>query len=375
MVPRDPDEAHRAATQLELFFDLVIVIAVANLTTSLHHAIAGGHGAAALPAFAFLFVGTWWAWMNFTWFASAFDTDDAPYRATVAVIMGGALLFAAGIGHIFATLDFSWGLWGWVVMRLGMIALWLRAARASPALRTTALVYAGGILAAQLGWAWLVLAGPAPGGAAFFAAVVAINAVELSVPLAAERFGRTPWHRAHIIERYGLFTIIVLGEVLLSIAAAFAALYERAPDEAHPASGVAAFATVFAVWWLYFTDADRHLATSRDAGSFGWGYGHVLLFAALAVLGAGLAAGFEGAAGAGATYAGGGLAAALLALWAVRDRVITRGLRRAALPAGAVAVAAATLAAPSIGLFAALAVLTLAARVLIPEAAAAVAAS
>ncbi|MCA8887930.1 MAG: low temperature requirement protein A, partial [Parvularculaceae bacterium] len=88
---RDPQAPHRAATQLELFFDLISVVAVAAITAGLHHAISEGHGLEKLPVFIFVFVAIWWAWMNFTWFASAFDNDDTLYRLLVMVIMGGAL--------------------------------------------------------------------------------------------------------------------------------------------------------------------------------------------------------------------------------------------------------------------------------------------
>src|SRR5690606_30937591 len=101
---RDPQERHRVATQLELLFDLVSVIAIAAVTAGLHHAISEGQGLEKLPVFAFLFTAIWWAWMNFTWFASAFDNDDPGYRVLVMLIMAGALMFAGGAGHIFETL-------------------------------------------------------------------------------------------------------------------------------------------------------------------------------------------------------------------------------------------------------------------------------
>lgn len=61
LTARDPDEHHRAATTLELFFDLVSVIAIAAVTVGLHHAIAKGHGIEVLPRFVFLFLAIWWA--------------------------------------------------------------------------------------------------------------------------------------------------------------------------------------------------------------------------------------------------------------------------------------------------------------------------
>lgn len=143
---RDPEEHQRVSTTLELFFDLITVIAIASVTAGFHHALSEGHAIEALPRFLFLFLAVWWAWMNFTWFASAFDNQDKVFKLLVMLIMGGQLLFAGGAEYIFKTLDFSYGLLGWVIMRLGMACLWLRAARDNPEHRTTALRYAGGDL-------------------------------------------------------------------------------------------------------------------------------------------------------------------------------------------------------------------------------------
>ncbi|HEX8932806.1 MAG TPA: low temperature requirement protein A, partial [Pseudonocardiaceae bacterium] len=97
MSGRDPGERHRASTPLELLFDLTFVVAVARAAAELHHALAEGHVAHALLGYVMIFFGIWWAWMNFTWFASAYDTDDVVYRLVVLVQMAGALVVAAGL--------------------------------------------------------------------------------------------------------------------------------------------------------------------------------------------------------------------------------------------------------------------------------------
>ena len=96
LVPRSPTESHRAATPLELFLDLCFVVGVAQAAASLHHAIAEGHLHTALIGYPMVFFAIWWAWMNFTWFASAFDTDDWLYRTLTIVQMGGVLVLAIG---------------------------------------------------------------------------------------------------------------------------------------------------------------------------------------------------------------------------------------------------------------------------------------
>ena len=97
MVGRDPAEGHRAATPLELFFDLVFVVAVAQAALGLHHELAEGHVWDGIAKYLLVFFTIWWPWVNFTWFASAYDTDDVPYRLLVFAQMVGVLIVAAGI--------------------------------------------------------------------------------------------------------------------------------------------------------------------------------------------------------------------------------------------------------------------------------------
>ncbi|BBH70015.1 hypothetical protein ACTI_67000 [Actinoplanes sp. OR16] len=71
MRARRADEPHRVATPLELFFDLCFVVAVAQAAALLHHSVTGHHVADGLRGYLTVFFAIWWAWMNFTWFASA----------------------------------------------------------------------------------------------------------------------------------------------------------------------------------------------------------------------------------------------------------------------------------------------------------------
>ncbi len=132
MPPRDTHEEHRSATPLELFFDLTFVVAIAQAGNSLHHGLVDGDAGDALLSFPLVFFAIWWAWMNFTWFASAYDNDDVAYRLTVFVLMTGVLILAAGVPRAFDDQDFGVITLGYVVMRLAMVGLWLRAAAEHP---------------------------------------------------------------------------------------------------------------------------------------------------------------------------------------------------------------------------------------------------
>lgn len=183
MRPRDPEEGGRAASSLELFFDLVFVIAVSIAATNLHDTVTAGHLGEGLVTYLMIFFAIWWAWMNFTWFATSFDTDDWFYRVLTIVQMGGVLILAAGIAPAFADGSFTLIVIGYVLMRIVMIVQWLRAARGAPEQRRATLVYACGIAVAQVLWiAWLLVDGQVAQTVLF----VGLALLEISIPILAE---------------------------------------------------------------------------------------------------------------------------------------------------------------------------------------------
>ncbi|MCX5246625.1 low temperature requirement protein A [Streptomyces sp. NBC_00201] len=291
---RGRDEAHRVASPLELFFDLCFVVAIAQAGAQLVHAMAEGHAGVGILNYAMIFFAIWWAWMNFTWFASAYDNDDALYRVVTLVQIAGVLVLAAGVSRAFEEHDFLAVWLGYVIMRLAMASQWLRVARSTEGdERTMARRYAAGVLLCMIGWLGLVLL-PEDARAWVFLVMVF---VEMGVPVYAEKDHPTSWHPHHIAERYGLFTIIVLGE---TIAAATVAM-KSGVDE-HDALGdllpIAAggLLIIFAAWWIYFVvPIHGHLRSNRQ--SFLWGYGHYLIFSSAAAIGAGLEVAVEQAVG------------------------------------------------------------------------------
>jgi low temperature requirement protein LtrA len=284
MKPRSPDESYRAATPLELLFDLVFVVAVAQAASALHHGIAEGHIDQTPFIYIQVFFAIWWAWVSFTWFASSYDTDDIPYRLLTFVQMTGALIIASGVERVFTDQDLTVTVIGYVVMRVAGVAQWLRAARSDPEHRPAALRYAIGTILCQVAWVGLLFLPKELHLPLFIILVV----VELLVPIWAERASPTTWHVHHIRERYGLFTLIVLGEVLLSTSTAI----QSASDAGFMNGGlisiiIGGLLIVYAMWWLYFYQPVPNLMTSLRT-AFIWSYGHWLIFAASAAVGAGL---------------------------------------------------------------------------------------
>jgi low temperature requirement protein LtrA len=173
---------------------------------------------------------------------------------------------------------------GYVVMRLTTVANWIRAGRADAVHRTTAYRYATGIVVIQLLWVgrlWL------PDHLAVGSFVV-LALLEMAIPAVAERSGVTPYHPAHIAERYGLFTTIVLGESVVAVVVTLDVAVDEADHRATLiAVAVAGICILFSMWWLYFDKpADGILNTLRS--SLIWGYGHYLIFGSVAAVGVGL---------------------------------------------------------------------------------------
>jgi low temperature requirement protein LtrA len=258
------------------------------------HFVAEGHWRTALIGFGFAMFAVIWAWIQNTWFASAYDTDDWIYRLLTMVQMVGVLVLALGLPPMFESIDDgvevdnSVMVLGYVIMRVGLIALWLRAARQDHPRRACALTYATTLFVAQLGWIVLLLAKTSIG--VMFAIAGVLVLIELAGPVVAERrYGGTPWHPHHVAERYGLLTIITLGEVILGTVAALDAVVRAEGWTTETALvGLAGVGLTFGMWWMYFVIPYGDLLHRFRERSFGWGYGHLPLFASLVATGAGL---------------------------------------------------------------------------------------
>jgi low temperature requirement protein LtrA len=294
MAGRDPHELHRVATPLELLFDLTFVIAFGVAASEFAHLVAAGHVVIGLTAFLFATFATCWAWINFTWFASAYDTDDWVYRILTMVQMVGVLILALGIPPFFASIEHGGHLdnvllvAGYVVMRVAMVTQWLRAARQDPQRRSASLTYATVIVVVQIGWiASIFLPLSVPVGLVVF---VLLAVAEMIGPWLAEtRRGGTPWHAHHIAERYGLLAIIALGEGVVGTVASLAAVtgeHGWTPDAIILA--VAGTGLTFGMWWVYFAVPSADLLHAHRERSFPFGYLHIAVFGAIVGTGAGL---------------------------------------------------------------------------------------
>ncbi len=312
MTLRDPGEEGRTSTNLELFFDLVFVVTISAVAAQWHHSMTSGHWRDGLISFTEMMFGVWWAWMGFTWFANFFDPDDVPYRLLVFVQLLASLGLASGVPYVFKDEDFRVVVVCYVVIRTVMAIQWLRAGHANPPLRRFCRRWAIGIWVCQIGWIVFAFFRFSPVGTLPFFAIGIV--AELAVPIWAHRLPdeeTASTHPDHAEERYGLFTIIILGEMVLVASDAFnTALEDHTHLGALVVGAVSGAILAFCLWWLYFGFLGEYdLSDVKTA--FVWGYGHVFVYGSLTAIGAALAALLEQVAKADAEIPKWGLALAV----------------------------------------------------------------
>jgi low temperature requirement protein LtrA len=291
---RDPEAAHRTATPLELLFDLAFVIAFGQAADQLTHQLAFGHIAVGVGGFGFAILTIVSAWASFTWFGSAYGTDDWVFRTATMVQMVGVVVLTLGLPELFRTLeqgsavDVRVMIAGYLVMRAATLFQWGRVALQAPTARRSALQHAGLVLISMVGW--LIIAIVTPPVPWFFAAAVALFALEISgTRIVEKRSGEMTWHPHHIAERFGLLAIIALGEGVFGTVASVSALIERAGWSADAIIVViAGVGLTFGLWWMYFM-VPFGWVLERFRGQFQpFLYLHFVIYTGIVATGAGL---------------------------------------------------------------------------------------
>ena len=294
MTGRDPDETHRVATPLELLFDLTFATCFSLAASQSARVLAEGRYGAALLGFAFASFAICWAWVNFSWFSSAYDTDDWIFRLVTMVQMIGVLILATGLPRMFASLELGHRLdnsvivLGYVIMRVALVSQWLRAARQDPARRRTCLTYAFIISIAQVGWVLQIVLSLSTVAAVTLGAILALIEF-LGPPLAERQDGGTPWHAHHMAERYSLFALIALGEGIVGTVAALSAAIDQQGWSLEVALvGIAGMGLTFGMWWVYYLVPSAPVLQTHRERALVWSYGQMLIAIAIVATGAGL---------------------------------------------------------------------------------------
>jgi low temperature requirement protein LtrA len=284
------EDGHAKVTFVELFFDLIFVFAV----TQLSHALLAHLTPLGIAQTTLLLMAVWWVWIYTSWATNWLDPEQTPTRLLLFALMLAGLVMSISLPKAFESggLAFAAAV---VFMQVGRSAfmVWALAGHDPGRVRNF-----------QRITAWLATA-----GAFWIAGAFASDDLRLvlwAIALAIEYLapwagfwtpglGRSTtkdWDVAggHLAERCGLFIIIALGESILVTGQTFA----RLPLE--PAT-IAAFATAFvgsvAMWWIYFNigaeRGSRHIAASSDPGRLGrlaYTYFHLPLVAGIIVVAA-----------------------------------------------------------------------------------------
>jgi len=264
------------ATWFELFFDLVFVLAIALLARKLEHD-PSAHG---FIGFAALAVPIWWSWVIYTAYAERFDTDEPGYRLLALVAMLGIAAVAVSLERVFHGGDAAFVV-AYLVVRAVPLALYLRAGRHVPLGRELAVGYGTGSAVAAALWLGALLL-PAPERYGLWALAVL---VELLTPFVRRRtVARAPIDAAHLGERFGLFTIIVIGEIVVAVGAGLTA---SDLDTASGLLAIATFAIAACLWWSYFELVGATAAVRSFAIHMLYVFGHLPLVVGLTAVGAG----------------------------------------------------------------------------------------
>jgi low temperature requirement protein LtrA len=272
----------RRASWFELFFDLAFVTAVAQLTAALSH----HYDAAGLAQFVVALLLLWWTWLGHTFHSTRFDEDRPDQHLLGMLQIVAVIVIAFGAGAAFGERGAVFAA-GMAALKLLLLAAYLRERRRSGAGRLAAsyaLIYG---LQVALWLASIALAGPAR-----WSAWGLVLVLDIASPFAvAKHTHGYPPHPEHLPERFGLFTIIVMGEGVAS--ALHALLHAGAIDGRSAALALLGLVLAFFYWVGYFervrAQRELHVADAAAARRLrGWAYGHVPLLIGICLGAAGL---------------------------------------------------------------------------------------
>jgi low temperature requirement protein LtrA len=269
----------RRVTWLELFFDLVFVVVIAQLS----HALAAHVDIGGAIGFILLFVPVWWIWLSATIYNDRFETEDLSYRTITFLLMVPVAALAIfghdGLGK--GSVGFALA---YAAARVIFVALWLRGGRHNPAFAPVANRYAIGFGASVLLFVSSIFV-PAPWRFGLWALGLLCD---FAAPLTTLHLqARLPRLTASkLVERFGLFTIIVLGEGIVGVVSGVAERESLTPLVALDL--VLGLALVFGLWWIYFDFIARRRARRGVWLTLSWSYLHLPLHAAMAATAAGI---------------------------------------------------------------------------------------
>ncbi|KYC36036.1 low temperature requirement protein A [Scytonema hofmannii PCC 7110] len=275
----EESEEERRATWLELFYDLVFVVAVSQLAHYLHEHIS----LSGLIGFVVLFIPVWWSWIGTTFYANRFDSDDIGRRLLVGLHMATAAAMAVNIHHGLDKTSAGFAI-AYALGRIVLVIEYTRAGQHIPAARPLTNRFASGFAIAA--FCWLVSAFlPSPWRFALWGVGLIID---FATPITASKLQlQLPPHPSHLPERFGLFTILVLGEAIIAVVNGVS---QKNWQISTAMTAVLGLCTAFSLWWVYFdnlggTPIRRTKTEGRSVLINIWLYTHLPLVIGIAATG------------------------------------------------------------------------------------------
>ena len=254
----ETEDGVRHATWLELFFDLVFVVAVAELGSHLHHHLTP----VGVLQFAGLFVIVWWVWLGYSYYADMYDATDLISRLTMLSAMFVVIFLSLSIDGAFEGNSFAFAL-AVLILRTILTGLHFRARHVDSEARPFLAYWLGSEVLTTLVWASSLLV-PEPGRYGLWVAALAINVSGMFILYTF--FDSVLVQISHFPERLGLFTILVLGEAILAVSFGTSiAVAGATMDVMTLLTGAAGFLIAVGTWWLYFNRFDEQ-AIDRALG-------------------------------------------------------------------------------------------------------------
>ena len=264
---------------LELFYDLVFVVVIAELADFLaRHVTADG-----VFGYVLLFIPVWWVWIGGTIYTERFETEDVSFRVFTFLQMLPVAAMALFVHDGLGTGAKGFAL-SYTAVRIILIFMWLRGGWYVPAMRPVTSRYAVGFTISVLLFVVSVFVEPPLRFALWGVGLV----IDLLAPLPTLRFqARLPrFSTSRLPERFGLFVIIVLGEAIVGVVQGLAE--QERLTAGVIVGGVFGMALAFGLWWTYF-DFVAHRHPKRGVWwTLAFSYTHLPLVMAIAAVGAGV---------------------------------------------------------------------------------------
>ncbi len=274
-------DKERHAAWLELFFDLVYVVALTRLT----HIVVAGHGghieASDYLAFFTLFVPVWWSWVGHTMYQNRFGTYDITDSLLTLLQMFFAIMLAFGVGNAFAETRVVFAL-AYAATRWVLIIMYMRVYLGNPDVRSIAGGLSFGFSIGSSLWVISVFFSPP----IMYALWITGLAIELVTPLLLrKKLVLVPVHNTHLPERAGLFALLVMGESFLGLVSG---ADSYAFSEIPVLNLFFGFSIICAIWWLYFGTLEKALNGNLRGAAHLFLYGHLPIYMGIGLLAAGV---------------------------------------------------------------------------------------